>query len=311
MLERLLSWSIAVLMSAAGVSGQTVTLVRSGHIDSYSLESQRIPKWNGAALTAIENNIVHSFDQDGQELRVAVVSIPGATRVLLNDAAAQSDGALVVCGSASGRDGRQGGFLSFIPADRTSARIVQTAPYRASMIAVSPDGTVWTRGKVDTDKMRSKDSTIIRHFDPSGRLLEGFIPQDSLSYEELTGIGDGVGGLSAAPGRVGWYQSKAKRYFEIVNGVVHDYPGLPLGDKELVDGLAILESGDVFVSKATLGKPGFEIYTLDRSAGNWQHVAFPAQGEVADVTRLAGQYRDQLVFQSKDWRTLRVVTVTR
>lgn len=300
------------LVSAAVLSAQTLTLVRSAHIDSYDFGGQRVPKWNGAALTAIENTAVHSFALDGQELPVAVVSIPEAARVQLTDAAATPDGALVVSGSTGDRDGRHSGFLSFISADRKTARIVQTAPYKAFMIAVASDGTVWTKGlDMRPYKMRSKDSTIIRHFDASGRLIEGFIPQNSLSLDEANSVGTGIGGLAVGAGRVGWYQSGAKRYFEIVDGVVHDYPGLALAENELVDGLAILESGGVFVSKATRGRPGFELYALDRSAGMWQRVSFPAEGEVSDVARFAGQSGDRLVFHAKDWQTLRVVQVIR
>lgn len=122
-------------------------------------------------------------------------------------------------------------------------------------------------------------------------------------------MGSGVGGLGVSSGRVGWYQSRAKRYFEVVNGEVHEYAGLRLGGNELVDALAIFESGDVFVSKTTSGKPGFELYVLDRSAGNWTRLLFPSTGEIDDALRLAGQLDDHLILQSKDWKTLRVVGV--
>lgn len=72
--------------------------------------------------------------------------------------------------------GGRGGLLAFIPSDRTSARMVQTGLYVPSMIAVAPDGTVWTKGQdVRAYAERPRDGTVIRHFDASGRLLGGFV----------------------------------------------------------------------------------------------------------------------------------------
>jgi hypothetical protein len=303
-------FSRVFLASAAILSAQTAIPVQSAHIVSYDFNGQRVPKWNGAALTAIENNTVHSFAPDGRELPPAVLSIPGAARVMVNDAAATADGALVVCGWASDLSGRQTGFLGFIPPDRSTARIVQTVPYIAWMVAAEPDGTVWTRGLDMRTKTRPKDSTIIRHFDASGRLLEGFIPLSSLSPDEAASVGTGVGAFAASAGRVGSYLQRGKRYSEIVDGVVHDYPGLPLGEREYIADLAILESGDVMVSKGNMGGGGYERYFLDRSTGTWQRASFP-EGAGGERERLAGQNGDQLVFQAPDLRTLHLVAVTR
>jgi hypothetical protein len=258
----------------------------------------RIPIWNGAAMIKIDDSAISSWAEDGRQLLVATVQIPESSYVWVFDAAAEADGGLVACGKAKDRDGRLGGFLYFIRPDRTEPRIVRTAPYVPAKVVIASDDSLWTAGyDANPYALRDKDTTIIRHFDASGRLLEGFVKQASLKDRgiELPGTGEDSFALSSS-GTAAWCGAHAQIYIEVTGGHVHEYPGVPLGDHEFVDGLAVLQSGEAIAS-VTNHYPGVRLYRLDRSSASWHEIR--GIGDV-DVLRFLGQSGDRLVLQSKN-----------
>jgi hypothetical protein len=247
-------------------------------------------------MIKIDDGAISSWAEDGRQLLVATVQIPESSYFWVFDATAKADGGLVACGKAKDRDGRIGGFLYFIRADRTEPRIVRTAPYVPVKVVIASDNSLWTAGyDANPYALRDKDATIIRHFDAAGRLLEGFVKQSSLKDRgiELPGTGEDSFALSSS-GIAAWSGAHAQIYVEVTGGQVHEYPGVPLADHEFVDGLAVLQSGEAIAS-VTNHYPG--VRRLNRSTASWREVR--GIGDV-DVLRFLGQSGDRLVLQSKD-----------
>jgi hypothetical protein len=249
-------------------------------------------------MIKIDDGVISSWGEDGRQLLVATVQIPESSYFWVFDAAAKADGGLVACGKAKDRDGRLGGFIYFIRPDRTEPRIVRTAPYVPAKVVIALDNSLWTAGyDANPYALRDKNTTIIRHFDASGQLLEGFVKQASLKDRgiELPGTGEDSFALSSS-GVAAWCGAHGQIYVEVTGGQVHEYPGVPLGDHEFVDGLAVLQSGEAIAS-VTNHYPGVRLYRLNRSTASWREVR--GVGDV-DVLRFLGQSGDRLVLQSKD-----------
>lgn len=290
-------WLTLLLLTASNCSAQMLSYVEGrGHTESYTFQG-RIPIWNGAAMLKIDDGFISSWAADGRQLLVATVQIPESSELLVFDAAAKVDGGLVACGWAKDSDGRVGGFLYFIRPDRTEPRIVRTAPYVPAKVVIASDNSLWTVGyDANPYAVRDKNTTVIRHFDASGRLLEGFLKQASLQDRgiEMPGTGEDSLALSSS-GVAAWCGAHAQTYVEVTGGQVHEYPGVPLGDHEFVDGLAILQSGETIAS-VTNHYPGVRLYSLNRSTGSWRQVLGSAD---VDVLRFLGQSGERLVLQSK------------
>jgi hypothetical protein len=114
--------SVIVIASLACGPYGFAQAVHSFQINSYEFHGQRIPRWNGAALTEIDGTTIHSFDRDGQELRPASVTNPGTGQTLLTDSAAAADGSIVAGGATRDGSDHVAGFLAYIPAESVELR---------------------------------------------------------------------------------------------------------------------------------------------------------------------------------------------
>jgi len=300
---------ILFLVSIFSSSAQELSYVGGGHTESYVFQGP-VPFWNGAAMIKLDGDAINSWAEDGRQLLVATVQIPESSALKVFDATAKIDGSLVACGAAKDRDGRKGGFLYFIRPDRTEPRIVRTAPYVPAKVAIASDNSIWTAGyDANLYAVRDKKTTIIRHFDASGRLLEGFVRQASFQDRgiELPGSGLGAFALSSS-GVAAWIGPHAQVYVEVTGGQVHEYAGVPLGDNESVQGLVVLGSGAAIVSVLN-NRLGLRLYILNRSAGSWQTLSLPVAWSIKDTASLLGQFGDKLVLQSKNRLDFQFATI--
>lgn len=272
-----------------------------------SYQFDAVPKWGGGALTGFSGNaslspVVRVVDANGRVTAEIEVRIPGATRVLIRQAAHGTGGATAICGSASDQAGHTAGFLVLASAGGKIQQIVRTEPYVAAGVAVAPDGTIWTSG-VEYDRAHAKLSKttkgVIRQFDASGKPLAEFVAQSSLQANDLM---LGISEMAASSARVGWYQSRSTAgYFEVSQGRVERYPAINLqGDhRAAISGLTITESGRVVVTKSVSGSDP-ELYTLDRRVPSWIKVAGPIGGSPAVTNWLVGGDSDTLVFKTTE-----------
>ena len=269
---------------------------------------QSVPTWSGGALVAIENNrsaspSVRIFGADGRQIAVTSVRIPGADQVVIRRAARGVGGAVAICGSAADAEGHYGGFLAITSASGEVKVLVRTDLYLPTAVAVSPDGTIWTKGVeyVPVKLTPAKtDDGILRHFDAQGGALGSFVPQSSIEPHELI---RGIDQIAANSKRVGWYQGQGtESYVEIQENRVQRYPAIALSSDtshgaESVSGLTITEENLVFVTKSK-GGAGPELYMLDRGSMSWSRVAVPAGGPPSATGWLLGGSGNILVFST-------------
>jgi hypothetical protein len=274
---------------------------------------ERMPVWGGnsvvvAAGPPLQPNAFLAIDRTGAVVFNSEFSIPGATHTSVRSWARGTGGTVALCGSSYASDGRGAPFIAWFSADGDSEHIIRTDPYTPNLIAVAPDGTVWTvghelyrrserRGGVDLN------AGVLRHFDRSGKTSGAFLPRSSFkSPLELLG---GSGYLAVSADRVGWFHYNGEvngegAYVEVTPGgeiASYPIPRLPtLKHRVDVSGLALTDAGDVFVSMTDVAADSaFSIFQLNRATKEWSPVVLA--GVCGSYARLYGASGSELVFR--------------
>jgi hypothetical protein len=251
------------------------------------VRKQHIPHWSGGFLIPIERNgldapVIHAIDDTGYETPPLVFSIPGAHAIRIDNVARGLDGTWAVSGRARDAEGKGGGFITWLSADRQNVKTIQLLPYNAMRIAIAPDGTTWTEGieLVPDQDWVGSDHGVIRRFDKSGNAIGSWIRRNSIPEVNAMGLEGGV--FAVAQGLVGWYAGYAHEYFEIVFNrskvsAPKTWPGIASRDNhELrVNGLAILDNGDAYISAQDQKRGTSQLYILDRAHRIWIPVTAP------------------------------------
>jgi hypothetical protein len=266
------------------------------------------PVWTGGAIVGYENNftrtpVIHSYDAEGTEMQPIAFSLPGAAKVVISGVARSADGSYAVAGSSWDSSGRSGGFITWISADRQTLRTVRPFPYIPDMIAIAPDGSIWTVGAervngTENDPAVNRSHGVVRHFSASGIQLADFIPRRQL----FSGRAMGQGIVASNHDRIGWYAIVEQRYVEVTfDGKVAAYPGIaPPGSDWQVNGVALLDDGGVIASaRAHNATSGSALYRLDRSTKTWVAMNAP-EGESQPIV-LGSDGSRILLFSVKNW----------
>jgi hypothetical protein len=256
-----------------------------------SRKPMRVPKWSNGALMVVEypesvNTVI--WIAEGQSLHTVLFSIPGARSIGISDWDRARDGTIGLSGSATDTDGRTSPFVAWIASDERTSSVIRTSLYKPQQIAVAPDGTLWTAGveTVSSSSSRLKpQSAVIRHFDHSGHTLGAFVTQSTIGDAmKLIDLGNQ---FRASNDRIAWYAPAAGRYVEISfdqRVLVDTSVGRPGDPNSVVDGLAVSNQGEVFLSAVWFASraanatddqpsPGFRsIFVLDKSAQTWKPV---------------------------------------
>lgn len=274
------------------------------------LTARRFPRWGRGVLTYIDTNdseatVIRTFDRSGTELTPRVFSVPGAATTHLEQVARSIDGAIVACGTAYDHEGRGGGFVAWIGKSPAESTVVRTFPYVPYLLAVAPDGTVWTQGLemvkgVEHRSPASPDHGVIRHFDLSGKEVGSFILRSNLP-ERSVGLFQGM--LAASGERVGWY-SQDNEYFEIArDGKVTRYPVAPgLGRRAstlaLTENGAVLVTGQIFEAGEKPGPKRGEsvLYMLNRPNAEWKALKPPPPVDPAQGLAIHGAEGNTVAF---------------
>jgi hypothetical protein len=123
-------------------------------------------------------------------------------------------------------------------------------------------------------------ASVIRHFDRSGNVLGGFVPQSTILNP--MSLSSPSSSLRASSDRTAWYSADG-RYVEIsaqgtvLTDINVPVPGSPSHDT--ITGFAITDSAQVFLSASfalpqNVAPPGYQrsIYVLDRASRVWNPV---------------------------------------
>ena len=248
------------------------------------------PKWSNGSLVAVQYPRTTApviWLAGPQGTRTVPFSIPGAQVLNVFDWDQGLDGTIGISGNATEADGRVSGFVAWISADATKSNVIRTSLYRPALVAVGADGTLWAAGTEFmslNSRVLKPDSDVLRHFDPSGQMLSGFVPQSTIR-NRISLLDVGGHWLRASRNLIAWYSPGEGRYVEVsalgreLLDIAVNRPG---DDKSRTDGFGLTDKGDVFVSATWFvppapstpdGKGGAEysgIYVLDRPAQTWR-----------------------------------------
>jgi hypothetical protein len=278
-------------------------MVVAGDEIQIPLVAGRTPHWSGNVLVGCDNcrsgaPILWTIDR--QSFRQAtVLEVPGAGYVHVWDVASGLDGALAAVGYAATSDGRFVDFVAWIAPDGSNQVITRTSPYGASVVALSPDGTIWTVGSMkDEVTSLEVDPAVLRHYDPAGRLLTTTSVHPNRQFHGANV--HQASRLMTSNDRVGWL-TIACEYIEF------SFSAQEIGRYTCPDAAPdILSAGGVALSSAddllVAGKPFGPLapLALDRSTGKWNPVAVPA--DTRSSSGLLGFDGLTLVVQRSDGR---------
>jgi hypothetical protein len=261
------------------------------------------PRWSVGGLVDVQDGIatpvIRSFDRLGSDIGSVSFSVPGASKILLNDYSRDSDGTIFLGGNAFDQEGRNAGFLASISPSNESVKVVRTAPYTPYHLALAPDGTVWTAG-IEMDNFvepaANRDKDVIRHFDRSGKLLASFIPRSTLESPNSVIYGY----LAATKDRLGWYvglEFGPSEYVEISrDGLVNRFPSIQLTNNERVTGMAVTDNAGTFVTTHDDTLNSSKLLTYDKTRGSWLPVELPTNLRTHHWASLYGGDGNSLVF---------------
>jgi hypothetical protein len=277
-------------LAAAGADTLAVTGVTT---IAYDFGGKPLAHWTGSALTQLDDTseaapVLRAFDRDGKPILNLLVTIPDAKFIQVIDYARGFDGSLAISGTAYSGDQRAAAFLTSISPDGQQQRVVRTSPYVPYVVAVAADATIWTAGwEIMDGVIVNPNHDVIRHFDPSGRLLRSFVPASSLKVYENRLHPAERSRLVVSHDRIGWYSELSRVYMEFSpdGSVINRYPTADLGANRSLTGVGLCEDGGLFVSAVSHAKPKqrWQVQTLDRLTGNW-HVAMPVDSAAGSAT---------------------------
>lgn len=270
-----------------GMQGQEMRVV--GTVNASAIPRGRpVPQWNGSVLAFQDNSSVVNFVDTQETVTSIVLTIPDAVELHVTEAGHFSGEAFVVMGWAADRDKRIAKFMAFAYSDNRPTRITRMHPYTPMNLGIAQDGSIWTWGYEVTTPghLSNTDAGMIRHFDASGNLLGSYLPQSSIDKKE--DLPPGIVNFAVAANRAGWYHGPARYYFEVADGKLQKYPGIPESACEMsltgtrgAVALALTDNGGVFANRycGTI----LRVFSLNRTSGQWSLVDVPN-----DERRLSG-----------------------
>ena len=237
-------------------------------------------------------------NRDGSISSTWNFSIPDTTHLWVFGYDRDSAGNLVAAGEDYSYDAKLAPFIAIKPAKSGEVQIIRTYPYWPALVAVAPDGTIWTTGdemtyerELSVDGVRS-NGDMVRHFDRTGKLLGSAVP--GLTIHPSWRSHDGY--LVATSERVGWYApiDGPGTYVELPASHPSDYKVYKgLGNqKSQADGFALTDSGKVFVTQHAHYEQ--TTYALDKASGQWSEVSLTGADP---MVRLEGSEKETLVFE--------------
>ncbi len=257
------------------------------------IEGKRWPVYGGGVMVVAENPVGEpsafiGYDRNGKQVFNLPLTIPDAVRRNVYSYARGAEGTFAACGLAYAADGRQAPYLAWVSADGTQQKVIRTSPYHPFLVAVAPDGTLWTVGRELNSELGEKgvnlNAGVLRHYDREGRMLDSFLPRSGFKDPVVLGSS---GHLAVSRDRVGWLCENAESiegsaYIEInsLREITrYPLPKIPgsAAPVAIYSSMGMSLNGEVFVVTDSRNKKddGAPILTLDRSKSEWSKAPLP------------------------------------
>lgn len=254
--------------------------------------NNRVPKWSNGSLVMIRDSMttrpaIYLELRDGSMLQPVLFSIPGATELGIMDYDRGADGTIGLAGAFVDNAGGVWAFVAWISPDGSPPTVLRTSPYRPVLVAVAPDGTLWTQGTetksrseikvvpgklVEASEIMKPAAHVLRHYERSGRLISSHIPQSTL---ELSGTKEFFTLRASALG-VSWYSAAAERLVEISpqGELISDTKvSLPARSRR-VTGYAVADDGRTYLSSESSDPSSLRVSVsvLNRLQHSWEPI---------------------------------------
>jgi hypothetical protein len=248
-----------------------------------------VPRFMNGRLVGVSQHhgapTIYTADRWGH-LETVNVDIAASDFTTVVNEAAGLDGSLAAVGNAISGTSRMGSFLAWIAPDRSRQVITRLWPYSADAVAIAPDGTIWTVGRIMNDHYMEVNPNVLRHYTPSGELLTStLVLRPRKSIGGMYSVGNGSA-LMVSNDRVGWL-TVACQYFEFsFDGAEMGRYGCPDGYSYFPEmGGAALSPGNDLVISTKQAVPLAPL-RLDRDTKTWK--ALPVLQDSGNTNEILG-----------------------
>ena len=141
------------------------------------------------------------YSRDAKLVARVRVDIPEAGRTAVNGITPLRNGSGFAVSAMAISGSERVGVLCLLDASGKLRKIVKTDPFTPDLIALAPDGTIWTFGAVDHENDPASPANVLYHFTEAGELMGSALPRNFV-WERASGLRvDGIGPACAYVGR--------------------------------------------------------------------------------------------------------------
>jgi len=241
------------------------------------------------------------YSRDAKLVARVRVDIPEAGRTAVNGITPLRNGFAVSAMAISGSE--RVGVLCLLDTPGKLRKIVKTDPFTPDLIALAPDGTIWTFGAVDHENDPASAANVLYHFTEAGELLGSALPRNLFGKEPPDYLSTELGrpALTSAGNRVVFYSPHTRQLFELaLDGRVIGSYVIPLPN-QLIKGkaatkpmtmmaLALTEAGAIYGDLR--GGENSGIYELDRARQSWVPTSTDVMQRVSSYVLLGSDGED-------------------
>jgi hypothetical protein len=272
------------------------------------LADKPLPQWRDGAVVVFDSS--HGADQMGIDIVAGhqrsrlTFAVPAAKRITMRGFSRGTDGTVALCGGLTDAEGRSGSYVGWISSTGQEVHVIRTSPFVAVLVALAPDGTIWTQGteirpRAPGEPSRQTlaealkgDAAVFRQFSRSGKLLRTVVPQSEIT--DPLGLTATRNVFEAVGDRIVWYSSTSRQHISIgADGAVIVTNDLPMPNNEEVTGGAIGARGELLAS--SVNGSTWSVSRLDLARKRWVPNANGLMGD-----RTAPAYRATVLGSDGD-----------
>jgi hypothetical protein len=161
---------------------------------------------NGVVVTRHNGTAkISRWSESGAPLPVIDSSIAGVSKLVTNDVAVSTTGAVGVAATAASAENRLTSVLIWISPEGKILKVVEVPTFGIRKITFASDGTLWAVGReYDSNWNDVADYPVIRQYDQASRLIKSVLPRSTFVNSGLAphmdchviSSGDRIGFLS-------------------------------------------------------------------------------------------------------------------